>query len=228
MDKFLDKFGLYDIFSMLIPGIYFMTFLLYLCPCIVTANYELHNWIVPAPFLFFVFSYFSGIIFHEVWRIWEDIKGKLFKMDEVREKYLKEKGKIIRNELDMQLAKSIKNDVLRDNKLHGKGADGEQNKFVFNYCMNVLEIEGMAGKEEKMQVISEMSASLFWSNLALVLCYVISICTGNANIAFHKILILLFCIIVFYIRKNRYARYRVDNLMRTYYIFMKKRENEKS
>lgn len=227
MEKFLEKFGLYDVFSMLIPGIFFMSLSLYLFPFLMTGNIESYSGISKT-FLFFVLSYFSGVVFHELWRIWNGIIGKISKKKDIREKYAMEEAKKVRNELDVQLAQSVKASVLQAAKLDGKGTENSQNKFVFNYCMNVLEMEGMAGKEEKMQVISEMSASLFLSSLFLEFAYIISLCMGKVTADIKNILILLICIVVFYVRKNRYARYRVDNLLRTYYILMKKKENEKS
>lgn len=67
MDKFVDKFNVYDLFSMLIPGIGICTLLG------VTLSFKYYeiweNYGTAKYAVFFIFSYFCGVIFHELGEI---------------------------------------------------------------------------------------------------------------------------------------------------------------
>ena len=226
MNKFLEKFSLYDVFSMLISGIYFVTLLLCLCPDLKDFGGEVYSGDVSGVFLFLVVSYLMGLLFHEWWRIFEGAKNRLLKKDELRGVYFDFTKKIDRNELDSIIAEKTKNFILMENELKDDAVNkSDMSIFLFNYCVNVLEMEGMDGKEAKMQVFSEMSASLFWGSFLLEIIYVISIIMDKSSLSIFNMLFLVICMLVFCERKNRYARYRIENLVRTYYI-LKVKEND--
>lgn len=64
MEKFLEKFNIFDIFTMLVPGIIIS------CLLGVSLSFEYYNswekWGNEKYFIFFVFSYICGILFQEI------------------------------------------------------------------------------------------------------------------------------------------------------------------
>ena len=195
MEQFLEKFGIFDIFCMLIPGAMFVMGMAFLFP---NAEEYIPDILTDGAikyFSFFVVSYLCGVLYHEIGKIADDLAGHFIgKLDE---NYFKSK------------------------ELKSGYTEEEQNRFAFHYCLTVLETEGVIGKAEKMYSISEMSRSMFWMCLTLIFVYLTSRKCNEYNFAVLSFMAI--AAIVFLRRKMRFEGYRVDIMMRNYHIYDNKK-----
>lgn len=223
MDKIVERFNVFDIFTMLIPGIGISSLF-----CISLSFKYYYLWLNSGNekyLIFLIFSYFCGIIYQEFGTICD--KKFLYKIlykGDPREIFLLKNGHnpILNDDLFFNSALTIKNYFI--NKLHmeinsdmqGK-EERELNSIIFAYCINMCEHNNLAGKSEKMIVLSEMSRSLFWGCISTIILNIYLIFSFQAYYKFYciEILLLLIASFIFLQRKKRYERYRIRVLLRT-------------
>lgn len=224
MEQFLEKFGIFDVFSMLIPGSMFVMGMAFLFP---NAEELIPNVLKDGAikyFSFFVVSYLCGVLYHEIGKIADDFAG--YFMGKFDENYFKDSSRWKHKRLDFKLSKKVKQRILKEcfknKELKAGYTVEERNRFAFHYCLTVLETEGMIGKAEKMFSISEMSRSMFWVCLTLTFVYLTSRKYNEYNFA--VLLFMVIAAIVFLRRKMRFEGYRADIMMRNYHIYDNKRK----
>lgn len=226
MDKFLDKFNIFDLFTMLIPGIMIATLIG------ISLSFQFYkNWSEIGGekyFFFFVFSYLIGVSLQEFGTILDQkLLMKLVYGGRIREIYLLEDHykSFFDNRLSYETAKYVKNYILNlldieKSTQYNEVTEKEYNSFIYSYCTSFLEINGLSGKADKMSVISEMSRSLFYGFiLVIIINLFLSFQITNHWIFFlTENIILLMLSIIFIRRKIRYEKYRLRTLFRTFLI----------
>lgn len=178
MEKFVEKFNIFDIFTMLLPGIVISS----LFGISLSFKYyeEWENWGNEKYILFFIISYACGLIFQEMGTVFD--KKFMFKIlygGEPRKIFLLENKytKIFNDELSYKDALRIKqylNDYVNIETSENVNEE-ELNSLMFAYCLNICEMNGLAAKADKMIVISEMSRSLFWGCIATIVLNIIMV-----------------------------------------------------
>ena len=231
MEKFIEKFNIFDIFTMLGPG------LIISCLYGVSLSFQYYdiwkNYGNEKYVIFFVFSYFLGIIFQEIGTvldkkcIWKCLYG-----GEPRQIFLSENlsENIFANQLECKNALRVKKYIKEyiDPELYRNASQKERNSIIFEYCLNICELNGLTFKADKMLVISEMSRSIFWGCLSTIMInlYLISIGSYGSSFLYYEILLLLFVAAVFLWRKKRYEQYRIRILIRVFLIYMEQQRGE--
>ena len=155
MDTILGKFGLFDIFSMLIPGVIIEGTAVMLFPRINTlfCICDLPKW-----FIFIMLGYLLGLALHEIISFFPDNRHKIT-MD----------GKsVFSNPNDLVLAKTVKASIPHLEKTERKITENAD-RYMASVCTNDLEINGKSGKTERLQTLAEMSFSLSLGFLVLSL-----------------------------------------------------------
>lgn len=228
MDKFVEKFNIFDLFVMLIPGIGISTlFGISLYFQFYSIWFSLGN---EKYVVFFIFSYFCGVIFQEIGAIcdeeylYEEIYG-----GKPREIFLIEgEHKEILNEnqfyQDVQYIKDffVKRLKIKDDSKSVK----ELNSLIFGYCLDMAEKNNLAEKSEKMGVISEMSRSMFWGCIATIVLDLIMVLFFRNHCVFYmsEIVFLIGLAKIFLKRKKRYEKYRIRILLRAVYLYIKAKD----
>lgn len=217
MEKFVEKFNAFDLFSMLIPGIVISSLFG------VSLSFQFADkWKSLGSekyVLFFIFSYVCGLLFQELGTI---LDHKLFyrflysgdprSVFLTRNKY----KKIFNNEISYKNALKVKQYLIDyiDIEVPENSTEEDVNSLIFSFCLNICEVKGLSEKANKMIVISEMSRSLalgciftIFLNIGLwFLCYSIFLLL--------EIPLLFLISLVFFCRKRRYERYRFRQLLR--------------
>lgn len=223
MDKIVERFNIFDTFTMLIPGIG-ITSLFYIS---LSFEYDF-LWLNMGneKYLFYlIFSYFCGIIYQEFGTICDRkfLYEILYKGNPREIVFLKNGHQTILNE-DLFFNNAL---ILRDYiikkfniQISRNMTDNEEkelNSIIFGYCLNMAEDNNLAWKSEKMSVLSEMSRSLFWGCISTIILnfYMLLIYQFYYKFYFIEILLLIFASYIFFKRKERYERYRIRILLRT-------------
>lgn len=224
MEKFLEKFNIFDIFTMLLPGIVISSLF---GISLSFKYYEIwENWENEKYILFFIISYVCGLIFQEIGTVFDKIfMFKILYGGEPRKIFLLESRhtKIFDDELSYKNALRIKqylNDYINIETSENVNEE-KLNSLMFAYCLNICEMNGLASKADKMIVISEMSRSLFWGCIATIILNVIMIFAFSCHSLFlyGEIPFLIMIAIVFLSRKRRYEQYRIRILLRMFLIY---------
>ena len=224
MEKFLEKFNIFDIFTMLLPGIVISSLF---GISLSFKYYEIwENWENEKYILFFIISYVCGLIFQEIGTVFDKIfMFKILYGGEPRKIFLLESRhtKIFDDELSYKNALRIKqylNDYINIETSENVNEE-KLNSLMFAYCLNICEMNGLASKADKMIVISEMSMSLFWGCIATIILNVIMIFAFSCHSLFlyGEIPFLIMIAIVFLSRKRRYEQYRIRILLRMFLIY---------
>lgn len=100
------------------------------------------------------------------------------------------------------------------------------NSIIFSYVLNICELKGLTYKSDKMLVISEMSRSLFWGCISAILLnvFIIKYFSCPAQFLSIEIIVLFFMAAIFGVRKQRYEKYRLRILIRTFLIYMREEQ----
>lgn len=231
MNKFLERFGIFDVFAMLIPGVFFEVGSMLLFPSFIQKMvHELPLLTEGAAkyFLFFTVSYFVGVIYHEIGNFFEKRILKIFGINHEKN-FLLSKKKRVHGKVDFVIFRKVRDDLykkcvtneikqeLEENEI----SEEDINRFALHYCMTFLESENLISKAEKMQSIAEMSRSLYLMCFTLLAASVWRINDWRIS------LILLVMTMIFIARKRRFEEFRTDIIMRNYYIYQQKQENSK-
>lgn len=222
LEKFVDKFNIFDLFTMLIPGLINTSlFAISLYPLFECAWKKWGNEKIA---LFCVISYLCGVIFQEFGTLMDELfVNRLVFGGKPREVYLIDgKYKRIYKERlffdNMQKIKIYFLDALKINESDYKNK--ELNSMIFDYCMNIAEKNNLTAKSEKMTVISEMSRSLFWGCVFTIQINKYVLVTSRCLNIFLllEIPFLIIVAVIFFIRKIRYERYSMEELLTTIYL----------
>lgn len=224
MDKIFDKFNMFDVFTTLIPG---SIILMLWCFISSNGNMLIFGEIFGMKYLSFaIASYFLGLVLQELGCVLDEkVLFKILYGDNPRKIFLTKdlSKRLIRNPVNHAYIESLRDDVLKKTKMKesvGKYTEEDVNSFVFSYCMNVLEINGLNNKFDKMLILSELSRSIFWGSAGLFLWMLYKIHFADANICFlyEKMCMLIIICLLFAEKKVRYERYRYTILLRYYKI----------
>ena len=222
MDKFVDKFNIFDLFTMLIPGLINTSlFAISLYP---RYGAVWKDWGNEKIALFLIFSYFCGVIFQEFGALMDEIfVNKLMYGGKPREVYLIDKkyNRIYTEKLFFDNMQEIKSYFINTLKINEKDYENtELNSMVFDYCMNIAENKNLTTKSEKMAVISEMSRSLYWGCICTILLniFMMTALKYTNTYLWVEIIFLIGAIIIFLFRQKRYVKYSMEELLRTFYL----------
>lgn len=229
MDSFVEKFNIFDLFTMLIPGIIIST----LFSISLSFRYKdlWENAGNEKYVLFFVFSYLCGVVFQELGTIADKkFLNNILYGGNPREIYLLKNGheRILNEEAfynNVLLIRDFfaKKFDIKDIETINIKDEKELNSLVFGYCLNLLESKKLTGKADKMIVISEMSRSLFWGCIATIILnlYMIFKYSYLYHFYYLEMLFLIILSFIFISRKVRYEKYRIRILLRTVLLFLK-------
>lgn len=218
MDNILDKFGIYDFFALLLPGMFFIVMLVFIdFPLINEFSYPDSETIQVVAFI--LISYICGSIIQEIGSIIDKNTTKI--RISARQKYLNDKEF---SESQREKVKSLVNELL------GKETDytPKDNEYedVFFKCKEYLEDEEKIEKADKLDAIFAMSRDFIVCNIFLIICIPINMYIHRTDIARDIIclLLLIFLSFPYYQRAKRYASMRVRCIFRRYMICQKSNE----
>lgn len=226
MSKFIDKFNIFDLFTMLIPGIVF------LCSIGIALSSQYYQywdeWSNEKYVLFFVFSYIFGICLQEIGTICD--KGFLHKIlygGYQRQVFLLDNKwhKIFDERITFEIAKKIKQKIVNELDLEEEVLETEENvnSFVFAYCISFLETNELNGKPDKMVVLSEMSRSFMYSSIFTLFIILVQSVKGYMNnVLATETFIMIILGAIFFLRKCRYEKYRLRIMIRKMWILYQK------
>lgn len=225
MEKFIEKFNIFDLFTMLIPGIiisclFGISLYSHYADCWNSLGGEKY-------FLFFVFSYICGLFFQELGRICDErfvyrilYRGDPRKVFLIKDKY----KKVFKSEISYANAKKVEK-YLTDFiglEIPENTTEEEKNSIIFAFCLNICEIKGLSGKPDKMITISEMSRSLALGCIATIILNIALYLTNfrdwadSSNFLLIEIPFLFLIATIFFYRKKRYEKYRLQILLRIF------------
>lgn len=230
MDNLLEKFNIFDLFTMLIPGLIISTL-----SCISLVFKFYNQWINCGNekyIIFFVISYLYGILFQQIGNIFDEkCMYKFIYGGNPREIFLlKDKHKkIFNNELAYKDALNVKNYLVRYLNINTQNIttidqEKQLNAIIFSYCLNIIEINGLSYKVDKMHVISEMSRSLSLAFISIIPLNIFMALHYKSHYIFYFVesIMLLFLGIIFLYRKIQYEKYRYRIVLRMFYIYIKR------
>lgn len=224
MSDFMEKFNIFDIFTMLIPGVVFW------CSIGVVLSLNECEWwkrLGNQRYVYFlVASYVIGIVLQEIGTIFDKLfLHKLLYGGQQRKTFLTKENwkKSFSNECMYKIGKEIKKSVIKQMG-HRNVAEEEINLFVFSYCVNYLEKRNLNSKVDKMLILSEMSRSFMYICLIIfgVLEYKIFFGEGYWGYRIAKVVTLIF-FCIFLLRKYRYEKYRLEIMIRLVWSCMENR-----
>lgn len=229
MEKFLEKFNIFDLFTLLIPGI--IISILYVISlafeyCSIWAGWGSEKYVG-----FFALSFFTGVFFQELGDVFDrKFLHKILYGGNPREIFLLKDGheKILNEQIFYDEALCIKNYLVKklNINIHESQSIEEEknlNALIFGYCLNISENKNLAGKSEKMGVISEMSRSLFWGCISVIILNMYMIFQYSCYFDYYIVEIFLLFLASYFLlhRKKRYEKYRIRILLRSFYLYIK-------
>lgn len=212
MDSLFGKLGLFDFFSMLIPGLVIETVAVLLFPCIGATFDQFED---VELLLYVLAGYLIGLILHEIIGI---IPEKFYVSLVQKAHRLSEDGVIFTNINDKNLLQGVKTSILHeDNKTQNKKENTD--RYIVSVCTNDLQAKGKADKAERLQVMSEMSESLSvgFGLLALVKIGTNIILAASLWDWIAFVALLLLCGLLL-LRAQRMHKYYLRCLIRTYAV----------
>lgn len=232
MDKIVEKLNIFDMFTMLLPGVFSLSLI---CISLADRYFDVWKSIGNEKYiLFIVIAYIYGVFLQELGAICD----RAFMYEELyggkpREIFLSENNydAIWNSRTAFQDALQIKNYFEKDIDTGIKEKEQNEkarNGVMFAYCVNTCEMNGLSGKIDRMLAISEMARSLFWGcvNTILLNGYLIVFSgTRNKFLMIETVLLALWAM-TFKNRKKRFERYYVRILTRTFLLY-KMRSEEK-
>lgn len=208
MDRILEKFGIYDLIAVLVPGIGMYTLSILVLPMI---SFDI-NLQVDGMLPFMVVSYFVGLVFQEL--------GSLLLQQKLTHKNSKLLKMAFKTSSDSHvcLSETEKNDVYSyvAKELH-KNADEISDSVVYNYCkFYILENENTS-RIDKDQSLSAMSRSfaLYFTCLSVIMFADIIVALRLAKAVLMVMAIAL--AVLFYYRCIRFATLRYVYIFHRFY-----------
>lgn len=218
MESALNKIGIFDFFGVFLSGMSFLTICYYLDLPLCDSPQNTNNDIIGIV-LFMLQSYLIGLVFQEISSVSDK---KLFKIRENAEtSCLDSNSTIFDNELELKSIQKEANVILgieTDSHVYTK----TENRFVYQYCKNFLEVSEKSVKVSRMTSLYAMSRSLFVS-LSVCLCFFVKYNLMIFSMKkFMVLLILALLIHIFYERTKRLYRYKVCIVLRLYTVLKDK------
>lgn len=205
MDNILNKFGIYDFFGLLLPGMYFFIVLDFLnIPNILGVQYTTSEGIEVISFL--LFSYIIGTLIQEIASY---VDKKIQLREKSKRSFLDEDSKIWSKEEREEIRKYVR-------KKFGKNR--KENEQIFRQMKICLENKEKMGKADKYDAIYAMSRDLIVCNFFLFIISLVNIHI-NRDYMYVSILVCFFTLIssyIFWHRALRYADMRVRTIVRQY------------
>lgn len=229
MESLFEKFNIFDLFTMLIPGVVISTLL---CVSLSFKYYSKWDNIGNDKYvIFFVLSYLYGIIFQQVGNILDKkIIYKIIYGGNPREIFLLKNNynKLLDNKFAYENALEIKKYIIKHFNINVKNIEDTNqekklNGYIFSYCLNIIETNNLSYKADKMLVISEMSRSLSLGSMFIIILNIFMLFHYNLYHKFYlaeSILLLILSMIFFY-RKIQYEKYRYRIILREFLIYIK-------
>jgi len=218
MDNILDKFGLYDFFGLLIPGMFFLIMLFYMdFPLIKEEIYPSSQ--AFKILVFILVSYILGTLMQEIASFVDEnyIKMRI----NAREKFL-DSDKHFFEEDELKEVKKIANKLLKKDRTNNCFTTSECSKLFFQ-CKAYLENNDKMQKVDKLDAIFAMSRDFIVCNIAILCCLLITIVDVVIERAFScslsYIVIFIYTLassIIFYRRAKRYSELRTKTIIRQY------------
>ena len=219
MDNILDKFGLYDFFGLLLPGMTFWVLLFYMnCPIIQEEQLPASQFFRIVAFI--LLSYIAGTLMQEI-ASWLDDKCKIMKMRiNARENFLN--SNLLFKEEEYEEIKKAANEILGKEQTNNCFSKGENYK-IFNTYKSHLENNNKMDKADKLDAIFAMSRDFIVCNICVIVCFgytianLIIIKQFKWSCSYTVILIYLFgSSAIFYRRAQRYSELRTKTIIRQY------------
>lgn len=221
MDNILDRFGLYDFFGLLIPGMSFWIMLFYMKFPMVDDGLPLSQTFKVIAFI--LFSYVVGSLMQET-ASWFDNKYKKMKIRiKTRENYLNT-NPLFKGE-ELKAVRELANKLLGNEDIEDKkhSFSDEESYRLFNICKSHLENNNKMEKADKLDAIFAMSRDFIVCNIWIFCCLMITIIYTAVEKSFSWSLsytvIIVYTFIssyIFYRRAKRYAKMRTRTIIRQY------------
>lgn len=228
MENIFEKLGIYDLFGLLIPGMFFLGYLLVVdCPVLGFFNAPQAGAIQGI--LFIVFGYILGSLIQEMASFMEEKKLFSFGREGAYEEYL------LDSKLNEKEKEKIREEVYN---LKGKGDEKKEKqisptplecKNAFFICKAQLENQGKMDKADRYDGIYCMSRNLLVCNLMILIELLVCGLLSDSFQCGQTVAVLIYCIgssLFFAHKANRYCGMRVRTILRQYMDL--KNENEKT
>lgn len=229
MKDFLNKFNIFDVFSVLLPGTIVLVTQWILLPQ--PLKYDICLYVSEAQYLiFFVFAYFLGFLLHEINRIIDPFWHKIFYGGNLREILLdnNKRSKLVKNPQTASLIDKHIINIMKTVENQSKGMTLQSKSvYIFGYILNFLELHNYISKSEKMTTIAEMSTSILNGFCLIFVTNAILGCVHNSFLNWIYIFVMisvLLSIPLLIMRKRRYEQFRVSNLLRIYDMLQEQKE----
>lgn len=225
MDGIIEKFNIFDLFTMLIPGviisILFGISLSY-------EYYEIWNTFGSEKYtVFIIMSYLCGVVMQQIGNVLDEkIMYKHIYGGHPREIILlnSKYNKVLNDELSYNEVLKIKKYIIKKYKMNNGNIENSKqlNASIFSYCLILVEKNHLTYKSDKMLVISEMSRSLALGCMLTIFLNLVMICKYRYHYEFYIIenMLLLILTNIFFYRKIQYEKYRYNNVLKTFLIYM--------
>lgn len=228
LEKFVEKFNIFDLFTMLIPGIIIMS------SVGISLSFKWYDiWKTYGNekyALFFIIAYGAGVLFQEIGEAMDKMcicqilyggePRKIFLSEEYKEKLFQD-DLSYRNALEVK--KYLQEYIEPDNQVEVES----YNRLAFSYCLNICELNGISGKIDRMSAISEMSRALFGGCIVIIRLNIILLVFFSCKslLLILETMLLAVIALVFLRRKKRFEQYKIRMMIRTFLIYQKSKRN---
>lgn len=213
MDNILDKFELFDFFSVLLPGMSLIFFLYYM-DFPILAEGGLPTSQTFKVIIFILASYILGTLLQEIASFMDE---KYFKIRKnAREKFLDSNKQIFKGE-ELQEVRKTANSLLEKDISNNQFTNSECSKVYFE-CKAHLENNNKMDEANKYDAVFEMSRNFIICNICVLICLFITMIMTSACTKIHITIIIYILIstIIFIRRMIRYSEMRVRKVLRRY------------
>lgn len=219
MSNILEKIGIYDLLAVLLSGICISTFTVLVLQFVYEISIDV-NTQINETLLFFVVSYFLGLIFQEISSF-------------IQKKILKRNNRLLQSALKTSNSSSFQLTDTEKNGVYAYVVDvleldpnEENDNTVYNYCKYYVLENKNTSLIDKDQSISSMgrSLSLYFAILSFMI-YINNIFQPSIIKNALVISSIFFSVLLFY-RYVRFAKLRYVNIFRLFYynVVVKKRK----
>lgn len=215
MENIFEKMGIYDLFGLLIPGMFFLGYLIAVdCPLLGFFNAPQAGAIQGI--LFIVFSYILGSLMQEIASSVEKKTG--LGRERAYENYLSD---LKLNEEEM---KDIKKEVCilngkRDEKEKEEDLTPVECRNAFFICKAQLENQGKMDKADQYDGIYCMSRNLLVCNLMILFSLIVCGLLSGSFQCSQTVVVLIYCAFsspLFAYKAKRYSEMRIRTILRQY------------
>lgn len=215
MENIFEKMGIYDLFGLLIPGMFFLGYLIAVdCPLLGFFNAPQAGAIQGI--LFIVFSYILGSLMQEIASSVEKKMG--WGRERAYENYLSDP------KLNEEEMKDIKKEVYilngkRDEKEKEEDLTPVECRNAFFICKAQLENQGKMDKADRYDGIYCMSRNLLVCNLMILFALIVCGLLRGSFQCRQTVTVLIYCAFsspLFAYKAKRYSKMRIRTILRQY------------